>query len=390
REAEFGRPQWAFAMSCYAFVDEDSILCRYGVAGFDRLARLDLESGRLDDLPLDYTWVDGVRVEGSLACFLGASPTRAAEVVTLDLVGGNATPVRSSLGFDLDSAELSRPESIEFVSAGGRKAYAFFYPPVSGRFEPAPGERPPLLVKSHGGPTAAASPALDLGIQYWTSRGFGVVDVNYGGSTGYGRAYRDRLLGQWGVVDVEDCIHAALHLADAGRVDRERLAIRGGSAGGYTVLCALTFHDVFAAGASHYGIGDLEALDRDTHKFESRYTQQLVAPDPEGEGREVYRARSPIHAADRLSCPVIFFQGLDDPIVPPSQAEAMAKALERRGIPHALVLFEGERHGFQRAENIRTALDGELYFYSQVFGFEVDVPTHVVDAVRIVGGSPAA
>jgi dipeptidyl aminopeptidase/acylaminoacyl peptidase len=236
------------------------------------------------------------------------------------------------------------------------------------------------LVKSHGGPTAAASPALDLRIQFWVSRGFAVVDVDYGGSTGYGRAYRELLRGQWGVVDVEDCVHAAQALVTQGRVDVERLAISGGSAGGYTTLCALTFHHTFRAGASHYGIGDLEALARDTHKFESRYTDALVGPYPEA--RELYRARSPIHFPERLSCPVIFFQGLEDRVVPPAQAEAMVDALAKLGIPHAYVPFEGEQHGFRRAENIRKALEGELYFYSQIFGFETDASAGPVRIAR--------
>ena len=239
---------------------------------------------------------------------------------------------------------------------------------------------PPLLVKSHGGPTASASAALDLRLQYWVSRGIAVVDVDYGGSTGYGRDYRELLRGQWGVVDVEDCVHAARALVADGLVDAERLAISGGSAGGYTTLCALTFHDTFRAGASHYGIGDLEALARDTHKFESRYTDGLVGPYPEA--KEIYRARSPIHFTERLSCPVAFFQGLEDKIVPPGQAEAMVAALARQGIAHAYVPFEGEQHGFRQAENIRLALEGELYFYGKIFNFETDA---AAGRVRIVG-----
>jgi dipeptidyl aminopeptidase/acylaminoacyl peptidase len=233
-------------------------------------------------------------------------------------------------------------------------------------------------VKSHGGPTAAASAALDPRIQYWTSRGFAVADVDYGGSTGYGRAYRDVLERSWGIVDVEDCAAVAEVLAGDGRVDGERLAISGGSAGGFTVLAALTFHDTFAAGASHYGIGDLEALARDTHKFESRYTDWLVGPLPEA--LDVYHARSPIHHVEGLSCPVAFFQGLEDKVVPPNQAEGMVDALAARGLTHAYVPFEGEQHGFRRAENIRTALDGELYFYSRVFGFDAPRP----DPVRVI------
>jgi dipeptidyl aminopeptidase/acylaminoacyl peptidase len=262
--------------------------------------------------------------------------------------------------------------------ADGRNTHAFVYAPCSASHRAAKDERFPLLVKSHGGPTAAASSALDPRIQFWTSRGFAVADVNYSGSSGYGRAYRDRLEGMWGIVDVEDCVAVALALAEEGFVDKDRLAISGGSAGGYTTLCALTFHDIFAAGASHYGIGDLESLARDTHKFESRYTDWLVGPLPAE--RERYLARSPIHHHERLECPVIFFQGLEDRVVPPNQAEAMVAVLARRDIPHAYVAFEGEQHGFRRAENIRTTLDGELYFYSRIFGFEAPQPpgVHVI------------
>jgi dipeptidyl aminopeptidase/acylaminoacyl peptidase len=233
------------------------------------------------------------------------------------------------------------------------------------------GELPPLIVMSHGGPTAATSPALRLGIQYWTSRGFGVLDVNYGGSTGYGRAYRERLNGEWGVVDVDDCANGARYLGQRGLVDAHRLAITGGSAGGYTTLCALAFRDVFQAGASHYGVSDLEALSLDTHKFESRYSDRLVAPFPDSS--ELYRERSPLHHTERLSAPVIFFQGLEDKIVLPNQAEMMVDALKEKGLPVAYVAFEGEQHGFRQAANIKSALDGELYFYSRVFGFKADI-----------------
>ena len=370
REAEFGRPQWVFGMSSYAFLEAGRILCSYVERGRDHLARLDPATGDLEAIELPLTSISGVQAEADVACFVGAGPTAAPGVYHLDLATGELRQLRSSLSFDLDEELLSLPEEIEFPTTRDDTAHAFFYPPHSPRVQGPPGERPPLLVKTHGGPTAAASSALDLRTQYWTSRGFAVVDVNYRGSTGYGRAYRERLLGQWGVVDVEDCMAAARYLADSGRVDPERLVISGGSAGGYTALCALTFHDLFRAGASHYGVGDLEALVRDTHKFESRYTDSLVGPHPER--RDLYVERSPIHFAERLTCPMIFFQGLEDRVVPPNQAETMVAALAERGIPHAYVAFPGEQHGFRQAENIRTALDGELYFYSQVFGFEVE------------------
>lgn len=380
RAAEFGRPQWVFGMSTYDFIDERRLLCSYGVGGQDRLALLDVESGALDDLSLGTRFSDigGIQVEGENACLLAAGPEEAGGVLHLKVATGAWSLVRPGLSLDAFAGEdvaWSVPEAFEFESTGGRNAHAFFYPPRSGVAQGRAGERPPLLVKSHGGPTSATSAALRLGIQYWTSRGIAVVDVNYGGSTGYGRAYRERLAGAWGLVDVEDCIAAARSLAAQGRVDGARLAISGGSAGGYTTLCALTFHDTFAAGASHYGIGDLEALVRDTHKFESHYMEKLIGPYPEEV--ELYRARSPIHHTDQLSCPVIFFQGLEDRVVPPNQAEAMVAALAKRGIAHAYVPFEGEQHGFRRAENICTALDGELYFYSRVFGFEADRPAGV-------------
>ena len=268
---------------------------------------------------------------------------------------------------NLDTGYLSTPQAIAFPTEQGRTAHALFYPPCNRDYTAPTNERPPLLVKSHGGPTAAAGSTLSLGIQYWTSRGVAVLDVNYGGSTGYGRAYRQRLNGQWGIVDVDDCANGARYLVERGEVDGERLAITGGSAGGYTTLCALTFRDVFRAGASHYGICDLEVLARDTHKFESRYLDSLVGPYPEQ--KDVYQQRSPIHFTDRLACPLILFQGLEDKIVPPNQAELMANALRKKGLPVAHVPFEGEQHGFRRAENIRRALDGELYFYSRIFGF---------------------
>jgi dipeptidyl aminopeptidase/acylaminoacyl peptidase len=339
-----------------------------------------LSGGRLTDLDLPFSNAVGIQVEEGVACFVAAAADRPAAIQRLELASGELQELRASFDFELEPDEISLPQAIDFPSSEGRSAYAFFYPPRSPSAEGPPDERPPLLVKSHGGPTSATLSVLDLSIQYWTSRGFAVIDVNYRGSTGYGREYREQLRGQWGIVDVEDCVNAALYLASAGLVDPDRMAISGGSAGGFTTLCALTFHDVFAAGASYYGIGDLEALARDTHKFESRYLDGLVGAYPEQ--AELYRQRSPIHFTEELSCPVIFFQGLEDRVVPPNQAEAMVKALARNGIRHAHVTFPEEQHGFRRAENIRTALEGELYFYSRIFGFDVDVAP---EAVEIIG-----
>ena len=374
---EVGRPQWQFGMSAWVFA-AGGVVAAAQSSAVDRLVEIDVEKGSSRDRSVPASSLGGLtNGEGWLA-FVGAGADRGAAICLQPEAGGEVLRVRESSGLALPDDVVSRAEVVSLPSRDGRTVHAFLYAPKSGGQVPRSGERPPLLVKSHGGPTAAASAALDPRIQYWTSRGFAVADVNYGGSTGHGRAYRDLLAGQWGIVDVEDCVSVAEALAEEGRVDGDRLAISGGSAGGFTVLAALTFHDTFSAGASHYGIGDLEALARDTHKFESRYTDWLVGPLPAAEA--IYRERSPIHHVDGLACPVVFFQGLEDKVVPPNQAEAMVEALAARGLAHAYVPFEGEQHGFRRAENIRTALDGELYFYARVFGFEAPRP----DAVRVV------
>ena len=308
--------------------------------------------------------------------FIRGSATELLSVVRLDLSSGEHDVLRCSSSAEVDAEYLSKPRTIEFPTEHGRTAHGFFYPPRNRDYSAPPGERPPLLVVSHGGPTGATSTTLTLPIQFWTSRGIAVLDVNYGGSTGYGRAYRERLNGEWGVVDVDDCVNGARHLVAEGEVDGGRLAIRGGSAGGYTTLCALAFRDCFTAGASYYGVSDLEALAEDTHKFESRYLDRLVGPYPER--RDLYRERSPIHFADRVSCPVILLQGLEDKVVPRDQAEVFVEALRANGLPVAYIPFEGEQHGFRRAENIKRALDAELYFYSRVFGFEPAEPLEPV------------
>jgi dipeptidyl aminopeptidase/acylaminoacyl peptidase len=361
-EAEFGLPQWIFGQSTYAFESEQLIVCTYTRNGTQRLARLDTASKKLQQIEASYTDISEVRAGPGTVVFKGGSPTEPTSIVQLDLATGKTQTLRQSFQA---RGELRRyfsvSEAIEFPTTNSLTAHGFFYAPHNPDFTPPPGERPPLLVISHGGPTGATSSSLSLLIQFWTSRGFGVLDVNYGGSTGYGRAYRLRLNGQWGVVDVDDCTNGALHLAAQGKADRARLAIRGGSAGGYTTLAALAFRDVFRAGASYYGVSDIEALARDTHKFESRYDHSLVG------ARENYRQRSPIHAVDRLTAPVIFFQGSEDKIVPPNQAETMVDALRRKGVPVCYVLFEGEQHGFRIAENIKRSLDAELYFYASIF-----------------------
>ena len=366
-EAEFGLPQWAFGIVTYDFLAEDRLVCAYGQQGVWRLATLDTTSGEFTPVPTPYTEVVSVRASGGTAFFAAGSPTETPAVVVWDSATGKLTTLYRPVTLDLDPGALSIPEVVEFPTEGGLTAYGFFYPPTNRDYVGPADTAPPLLVLSHGGPTGQTSAKLDLNTQFWTSRGFGVLDVNYGGSTGFGRAYRERLNGQWGVVDVDDCCNGALTLARQGRADPNRLIIRGGSAGGYTTLCALTFRNVFKAGASYYGIGDQELLDATTHKFESRYNHSMIGPYPER--RDVYQARSPLRHVGRLACPIIFFQGGLDKIVTPDQAEAMVAALRDKGIPVAYILFEDEGHGFRRAENVQRALEAELYFYSRIFGF---------------------
>jgi dipeptidyl aminopeptidase/acylaminoacyl peptidase len=368
-EAEFGLPQWVFGMRTYAFESARRIICAYTHQGTWQLANLDTETRKLENIETPYTSISEVHAAPGRAIFHAGSPTESTSIVHLDLATGQVEVLRRSSTVEIDPGYLSSPQAVEFPTENGLTAHAFFYPPRNRDYAAPPDEHPPLLVFSHGGPTGATSSTFRLSVQYWTSRGFAVLDVNYGGSTGYGRAYRQRLAGQWGVVDVDDCVNGARHLAARGQVDGDRLIIRGGSAGGYTTLCALTFRDVFKAGASYYGIGDLETLAKETHKFESHYLDRLVGPYPEE--RALYVARSPIHFTDRLSCPVIFFQGLEDQVVAPEQAEAMVDALRRKRVPVAYLPFEGEQHGFRRAENIKRSLDAELYFYSRIFDFEL-------------------
>lgn len=380
KDAEFAGPPWVFGLSTYAFVSGDRVVCACNERGVWRLGILHLADGAWRLLDTPFTDVGYVGASRARAVCLAAGPTTPPAVVEIDLDTRATTVVRSAARFDVDPACLSIPHALEYETAGGAHAHAFFYPPRHDGWTATAHERPPLIVMSHGGPTSATSSALNLKIQYWTSRGFAVLDVNYRGSTGYGRAYRRALDGLWGIADVEDCIEGAHHLAARGDVDGHRLAIRGSSAGGYTTLCALTFHRLFRAGASLYGISDLELLAGDTHKFESRYTDRLVGPYPQERAR--YRARSPIHHADRLSCPMIFFQGGEDRVVPPAQTERMVEALRERGIPVAYLLFPEERHGFRRAENVRRALEAELRFYGRVFNFATDVDGRVADPLR--------
>jgi dipeptidyl aminopeptidase/acylaminoacyl peptidase len=359
RAAEFGLPQWVFGMYTYAFAGPDRIVCSYIENGLGRLATIDLRTLALTPIETPYTEISCVRAEGDRVVFRGAAPDRPASIVHLDLATGALDVLKkaTAIADDPDIARcFTRVEQIEYQSEG-RTAHALYYPAFHPDYTAPPGERPPLLVKCHGGPTAAASSGLDLRIQYWTSRGIAVLDVNYGGSTGYGRKYRQLLNGAWGVVDVDDCVNGARHLAARGLADAERSVITGGSAGGYTTLAALAFRDYFRGGASHYGVADLAALASDTHKFESRYMDRLVDPARHAE-------RSPIRHVDRLNAPVIFFQGDEDLIVPPNQTEMMVEALRAKGLPVGYLLFSGEQHGFRQAANIKRALDAELLFYA--------------------------
>jgi dipeptidyl aminopeptidase/acylaminoacyl peptidase len=383
-QAECAHPLWSLGMTSYAFV-EGGLVLRYVREGRDHLVRIDPANRTASGIPTPYVALghhvatDGGR---TLAVVAGAFD-RAPEVARLDLATDPSAPpaitvMKRSTEVELDADDLSPAEAISFPTRDGEIAHALYYAPKGKGHEGSPDEAPPLVVRSHGGPTASASSILSLGIQFWTSRGFAVVDVDYRGSTGYGRAYRDRLQGNWGILDRTDCADAALHLAAEGKADPKRLLIRGGSAGGYTTLCALAFDDAFAAGASHFGVGDLEALALHTHKFESRYLDGLIGPYPER--KDLYVERSPIHHAESLSCPIILLQGLEDRVVPPEQAEAMAAALDAKGLPWAYVPFEGEQHGFRQAKNIRRALEAELYFYGRVLGF---APADELEAVEI-------
>ena len=368
-KAEFGAPQWVFGMSTFAFASAERIVCTFVERGIWRLGEIDTRTGALTHIDTQYTDISSIHTDGTRLLFRAGSPTQPLSLVDFDLTTQASNILQRANKIEIDEGYISQPELVEFPTGNGRTAHGFFYPPKNKDFAAPANEKSPLLVKSHGGPTAATSALLTFGIQYWTSRGIGVLDVNYGGSTGYGTEYRRRLNGSWGIVDVDDCVNGAKFLVAEGKVDGDRLMIDGGSAGGYTTLCALTFRDVFKAGGSHYGVSDLEVLGQDTHKFESHYDRTLIGPYPER--RDLYIERSPIHFVDRLSCPVIFFQGLEDKVVPPNQAEMMVDALRKKGVPVAYVAFEGEQHGFRKAENIKRSLDGELYFYSRVFGFEL-------------------
>ncbi len=383
--AEFGVPLWGFAPCTYKFLDDQRLIAVFSIDNESHIGRISLGDGTMEEMVTPYTHIGSIDLANNQLVFTGASATIFSGIVLLDLASSSITPVKQVSDLTFDNEYFSIPETISFPtpweSAGpdtatvtgpsnaAEVAHGFFYAPKNKDYQPVPGELPPLIVMLHGGPTGATHNGLSLHTQFWTSRGFAVLDVNYRGSTGYGRVYRDKLLHNWGIVDVQDTVAGSRYLVEQHRVDGQRLAIRGGSAGGYTTLSALTFTDTFSAGASHYGIGDLEALARDTHKFESRYLDSMIGPYPER--LDIYQARSPIHHVDQLSSPCIFFQGLEDRIVPPNQAEAMVTALNNKGIPVAYVPFEGEQHGFRAAGNIKRCMDLELYFYARIFAFSL-------------------
>jgi len=402
--AEFAKPAWVFGLQSYAFLDDGRIVCFFSEAGVDRLAVIDADRSRdertapaVRRIPCDFTTFSHIAATGHTVAVIGGNARQAATVALLDVGSGALTPVRPSRTLSFDPAYLSHPEALSFpteyepgsvsgplaaelaTTHGDLEAHALYYPPTNPAHVGPDCERPPLIVMSHGGPTSARESILSLDIQFWTSRGVAVVDVNYGGSTGYGRAYRERLRGNWGIVDTVDCINAARHLIARGDVDPARIAVQGGSAGGYTTLNALTRHRFFSAGASYFGLADLELFAAGgTHKFESRYLDGLVGPFPQAAA--VYRERSPINHVLEIACPVILLQGLEDAIVPPAQAEVIVAALRANRLPYAYLAFPGEQHGFRRAENIIRAEEAVLAFYGQVFGFD---PADKLEPLRI-------
>ena len=374
-DADFGAPQWVFGQSRYVFMDDGAIVCVVTRKASDTIGVI--RDGGLSELDLPFTTIGALSKADGRVLFAAGSPTDHQQLVALDPTTGAVEVIKRSREARPDAAYISIAEPIEFESEG-RTAHAFFYAPKNADFDGSDDEKPPLIVFSHGGPTGNVFASLNMNIQFWTSRGFAVVDVNYGGSTGYGRDYRKLLNGNWGVVDVEDCTNAARYLVQRGDVDGDRLAIRGGSAGGFTTLAALVFTDVFKAGANYFGVSDFTPFIEDTHKFESRYLDSLVGPYPER--KDLYHDRSPANFVDRISAPVITFQGTEDAIVPPSQSERVVNALREKKIPCAYVTYEGEQHGFRKAENIIHSLESELYFYGRVFGF---TPTDDVQPVEI-------
>jgi dipeptidyl aminopeptidase/acylaminoacyl peptidase len=382
-DAEFGVPQWVFGMTTFGFLADGSIVARCTRSGKWGVVKIDPKTGTHTDFKLPFTYISGMDVAATKAYATAGSPSDVEALIEIDPSSGAVDVLRRSSSISPDPDFASIPEPIEFPTDDGKTAHAFYYPPKNPNYRGPAGESPPLLVLIHGGPTSAAPALFRLSTQYWTSRGFAVCDVNYGGSTGYGREYRNRLRDNWGVVDVNDAINAAKYLGDQGKADSGKLLIRGGSAGGYTTLACLAFSDVFRTGASLFGISDLALMVHDTHKFESRYLDRLVGVLPKDEA--IYRDRSPIFHLDGFDRPVILLQGLEDKIVPPNQAELILESLKKRGVPVAYVPFAGEQHGFRKAENIIRAQEAELYFYSRILGFELPDAIEPVEIYNLPG-----
>lgn len=389
--AEFGRAQWQFGFNTYAFESPDSIIATFNQNAIWKLTRINISSKTVTAIETEYTDIWWPKVANNKLVFRGASPQKLQAIIALDLATNNSTALKTSNSALIDQTVISAPQILQFPTTHGLTAHAFFYPPHNAEYIALENEKPPLLVKCHGGPTGTLSSGLNLELQYWTSRGFAVIDVNYGGSTGYGRQYRDKLYGNWGVVDVDDCSNAALYLSGQGLVDSKRLLISGRSSAGFTALCALAFKNIFCAGASHYGISDLVSMAEDACKFDARGLERLLVTTPSD--MDNLKTRSPISHIEKIRCPIIFFQGSNDAIVPPNQTQIISEALQKRGVPVACLIFAGEGHGFRKAETIKRALESELYFYGRVLNFDpydrID-PLSIVNADRLCTAALAA
>jgi dipeptidyl aminopeptidase/acylaminoacyl peptidase len=366
-EAEFCEPQWTLGQRPYAIIDDDHLLCSINRSGDQGIAMLRVSDGLLHQVAASGTAATSLDVGGRSAAAVLNYPDRPAAVALLDLGQGSWTTIRSSAPMIMDAASVSHARPVSWTGEQGT-VYGYFYPPTNARCTPPKDSLPPLMTLSHGGPTGFAAADFKIAYQFWTSRGFAILDVNYSGSSGFGRTYRDRLKGRWGVIDVQDCVAGAVSMGAQRLADPAGLVIRGGSAGGFTTLAALTTTSVFAAGISLYGIADLEAMATDTHKYEARYLDGLVGLYPQDRVR--YVERSPIHHLDQLSAPILLLQGTDDRVVLPDQAEMMADAARQKGLPVAMIMFEGEGHGFRRADTIKAATEAQLYFLGRILGFE--------------------
>ncbi len=375
---DISRPAFALGYTRFTFLSEGRIVVVYWRDGVEYLGLVERGSKTVQPIEVPFSAIPYLASDGVAEIwFIGGSFKHLPSIVRLQIDHGEPEIVYTNVEHSVPQGYISTPEAITFPTNEGEVAHALYYPPINQDFKGPESERPPLIVRSHGGPTSSARPYLQFEIQYFTSRGIAFVDVNYRGSTGYGRTYREKLKGKWGIVDAVDCVNAARFLVQRGDVDGSRLMKRGGSAGGWTTVCALTYHDVFQAGASYYGIADAEALTRVTHKFEERYLDSLIGPYPQE--KALYQERSPIHHTQQLSCPVILFQGSEDKVVPPVQSEAMIEALEAKGLPYAYLFFEGEGHGFRLAETVRRSLEAEIYFYAHIFGFDLAEPVEPIE-----------